>query len=117
MQYSKNPKNFHTMIIKPINNSKLSKGTKDKFIDESSLRVDLVGISDESWEEYLDRYEGITSEILNTIRFNENSKLSITYLGKSNMTWEDSLMVEEMFSKTEQGYTVGKLLDHKQWSK
>ena len=33
VQYSKNPKNFHAMIIKPINNSKVSKGTTDKNID------------------------------------------------------------------------------------
>ena len=111
VQYSKNPKNFHAMIIKPVNNSKVSKGTKDKTIDEFSLRVHLAGISDESREEYLDRYEGITSEILNTTRFNENSDLGTTYLGKSNMTWEDNLMVEERFSITEQGYTVDKLLD------
>ena len=83
VQYSKNPKNFHTMIIKPINNSKVSRGTKDKNIDEFSLRVDLAGISDESREEYLDRYEGIMAEILNSTRFDENSDLSTTYLGKS----------------------------------
>ena len=97
------------MIIKPTNNNKVNKGTKDKNIDESSLRVDLAGISDESREEYLDGYEGITSEILNTTRFNENSDLSITYLGKSNMTQGDNLMIEEKFSITEQGYTVDKL--------
>ena len=102
------------MIIKPVNNSKVSKGTKDKNIDESLLRVDHTGISDESRAEYLDRYEGITCKILNTSRFNENSDLSATYLGKSNMTQEDSLMVEEKFSITEKGYTVGKLLDSKE---
>ena len=74
------------MIIKPANNNKFNKGTKDKNIDESSLRVYLVGILDESREEYLDRYEGITSETFNTTRFNENSNLSTTYMGKSNMT-------------------------------
>ena len=37
-------------------------------------------------EEYLDRYEGVKSEILNTTRFDENSDLSTSYLGKSNMT-------------------------------
>ena len=41
---------------------------------------------DRSKEEYLDRYEGIKSEILNTTRFDENSDLSTTYLGKVNMT-------------------------------
>ena len=33
--------------------------------------------------EYLDIYEGIQSEIVNTTRFDENSDLSTTYLGKS----------------------------------
>ena len=50
------------------------------------------------------------SEILNTTRFNENSDLSTTYLGKSHMTREDNLMIKEKFLITEQGYTVGKLL-------
>ena len=33
-------------------------------------------------EEYLDVYKGIQSEILSTKRFDENSDLSTTYLGK-----------------------------------
>ena len=111
VQYSKTPKNFHNVIIKPVNNSIITKGTKNRSIDESSLRVDLASILDESREEYLDRYEGIASEILNTTRFNENSDLSTTFLGKSHVTREDNLMIEEKFSITEQGYMVGKLLD------
>ena len=87
------------MIIKPINN-RGNKETKNENIDESSLRVDLASISDESREEYLDRYEWITSEILNT-----------TYLGKSHMTGEDNLTIEEKFSITQQGHMVGKLLE------
>ena len=51
------------------------------------------------------------SEILNTTRFDENSYLSTTYLGKSHMTREDNLMIEEKFSIPEQRYMVGKLLD------
>ena len=66
------------MIIKPANNNKVNKGIKNENIDESSLRVDLASISDESREEYLDRYEGITSEILCITRFSENSDLSTT---------------------------------------
>ena len=110
-QYSKNPKNFHNMITMPVNNSKVKKGTKDENIDELPLRVDLAGISDESREGYLDRYKGIMSGILNTTRFDENSDLSTTCLGKSNMTQKDNLIIEEKFSITEQGYKVGKLLD------
>ena len=32
--------------------------------------------------EYLDVYEGIQSEIVNTTRFDENSDLSTAYLGR-----------------------------------
>ena len=40
-------------------------------------------------EEYLDVYEGIQSEILNTTRFDEYSDLSTTYLGKSDRSKND----------------------------
>ena len=63
VQYSKNPKIFHAMIIKPINNGKINKGRKDKNTSEFSLRIDLACTSDRSTEEYLDRYEGVKSEI------------------------------------------------------
>ena len=62
-------------------------------------------------EESLDMYEGVKSEILNTTRFDESSDLSITYLCRSSMTRNDKMIVEEKFSITERGYTVGKLLD------
>ena len=35
-------------------------------------------------EEYLDVYEAILLEILSTTRFDENSDLSTTYLGKAD---------------------------------
>ena len=112
VQYSKAPKNFHNMTIKPVNaKNKISKKAKNENIDEVSLKVDLASISDETREEYLDRYEGVISEILHTARFDENSDLSTTYSGKSHMTQEDKLTIEEKFMITEQGYMVGKLLD------
>ena len=111
VQYSKNAKNFHAMLIKPINEKKVNLGREEKDRDEFSLQIDLTSTLDKSEEEYLDRYEGIKSEILNTARFDENSDLSMTYLGRSNMTRSDQMAVEETFSVTEQGYTVGKLLD------
>ena len=108
MQYSKIPKNFHAMWIKPINKNKVS--IKEKEKDKFSLQVGLIIASDRLPEEYLERYEGVMSEILNMTRFDENSDLSMTYLGKSNMTRTDKMAVEERFTITEQGYTVGKLL-------
>ena len=65
-------------------------------------------------EEYLDVYEGIQSEIVNTTRFDENSDLSNTYLGKSDKTRNDKLMAEESFPISEHGYMLGKLLDGKE---
>ena len=57
------------MKIKPANTNRINKETKGKNKNESLLRVNLVDISDRSKEEYLDTYEGIRSEILNTTRF------------------------------------------------
>ena len=73
VQYNKNPKNFHSMTIKPVNTNRINKEMKGRSKIESLLRVNLTDISDRSKEEYLDRYEGIKSEILNTTRFDENS--------------------------------------------
>ena len=61
--------------------------------------------------EYLDMYEGIQSEILTTIRFYENSDLRIPYLGGVDKTRASRMKVEERFPISEEGYTVGKLLD------
>ena len=62
-------------------------------------------------EEYLDVYEGIQSEIVHTTRFDENSDLSTTYLGKSDKTRNDKVKAEESFPISQHGYTLGKLLD------
>ena len=82
MQYGKNPKNFHAMSIQPINKSKINVGRiggeKDRFTSE----VSLMDTSDRLTEEYLDRYKGVKSGILNTTRFDENADISMTYLGK-----------------------------------
>ena len=48
---------------------------------------------------------------MDTTRFDENSDLSKTYLGKINMTWDKDLKVEQKFPISRSGYTVGKLMD------
>ena len=48
-------------------------------------------------EEYLDVYKGIQSEIVNTTRFDENSDLSTTYLGKLDRSKNDKLKAEVSF--------------------
>ena len=56
-------------------------------------------------------YEGVQSEVLSTTRCDENSDLRMTYLGKIDMTKASKIKAEGKFPISEQGYTVGKLLD------
>ena len=42
IQYSKNPKDFYTMTIRPIDNRKCSLVLKDKGTEDMPLRIDLV---------------------------------------------------------------------------
>ena len=51
---------------------------KDRFTSV----ISLIDVSERLTEEYLGRYEGVKSEILNTTRFDENSDLSMTYFSK-----------------------------------
>ena len=75
------------------------------------LELDFHQTPDILREEYLNVYEGIQSEILNTTRFDENSDLSTTYLGKADRSKNNKIKVEESFPISEQGYTMRKLLD------
>ena len=61
--------------------------------------------------EYLDVYEGIQAEIIHATRFDENSDVSTTYLGRTDRENKDKLKAAESFPIPEQGYTLGKLLD------
>ena len=99
------------MTIRLVKFNKLFKDTKGRNINDSLLEVNLVDSSDRSKEEHLDRYEGVKSEIVDTTRFDDNSDLSTTYLGKVNMTHDKDLIVEERFQISKLGYTVGKLMD------
>ena len=75
------------------------------------LELDFGQILDILKEEYLDVYDGIQSEILSTTRFDENSNLSTTYLGKADKSKNNKIKAEESFPISEQGYSMGKLLD------
>ena len=59
----------------------------------------------------MDVYEGIQSEIVSSNRFDENSDLSTTYLGRVDKENKNKLRAEESFSISEHGYTSGRLLD------
>ena len=79
--------------------------------EKEFMELDFGSMPHKLHEEYLDVYEGIQSEIVNTTRFDENSDLSTTYLGRSNKAKNGKLKAEESFPISEHGYTLGKLLD------
>ena len=55
-------------------------------------------------EGYLDVYQGIKSDIVSSSRFDENSDISTTYLGRiENMEYQDKLKAEESFPISEKG--------------
>ena len=57
-------------------------------------------------------YEGIQSDIASSNRFDENSDISTTYLGRvEHRESQDKLKAEESFPISENGYTLGRLLD------
>ena len=62
--------------------------------------------------DYLDMYEGIQLDIVSSSRLDENSDISMTYLGKIGQEESlDKLKAEEPFPISESGYTLGRLLD------
>ena len=111
VQYSKNPKNFHAMSVKPINKNKINIGKRQGEKDRSTSEISLIDMAERLTEEYLDRYKGVKSEILVTTRFDENLDLNMTYLSKTSMIRDHKMVAEEKFPMSEQGYTTGKLLD------
>ena len=98
----------HTLNVKAVNKHRNKSEEKE---EKEPVEFDFGSMPLKLCEEYLDVYEGIQSEIVNTTRFNENSDLSTSYLGRSDRTRNDKLKAEESFPISEHGYTLGKLLD------
>ena len=71
----------------------------------------MIFEEDKVKETYFDKYEGIQSEISQVTRFDENTDLSTTYLGKKGQMRKSVIRAEESFPISGQGYTVGKLAD------
>ena len=61
-------------------------------------------------EEYMDRYEGIHSEVVSSNRCDENSDRSTTYLGRVDKENQHKLKAEESFPISEHAYTLGRFI-------
>ena len=107
VQHSKFNSMNHTLNIRPVNRYKVNPDTGKEF-----RKIDFGTVPDNLQEEYLDVYEGIQSDIVSSSRFDENSDISTTYLGKiESKENQDKLKAEESFPISENGYTLGRLLD------
>ena len=97
----------HSLSVKPVNRYKTKPDEGKEFRE-----VDFGAILQNLQEEYLDVYEGIQSDIVSSSRFDENSNISTTYLGRVEpRESQDKLKAEESFPISENGYTLGRLLD------
>ena len=95
----------NTLNVKALNRYK-SKPDADRQFEE----LDFGATPQILQEEYMDIYEGIHSDIVSSNRFDKNSGISTTYLGKTESN-RDKLKAEESFPISENGYTLGRLLD------
>ena len=75
------------------------------------MDIDIGIYPDILKSKYLDVYEGVYAEMVYANKFNENSDLTMTYLGQTKMTRDKKIKAEERFPITGQGFASGKLLD------
>ena len=77
VQHSKFNSMNHTLNVRPVNRYKVKPGMGKEFRE-----LDFGTVPQNLQEEYLDMYEGIQSDIVSSSRFDDNSDISTTYLGK-----------------------------------
>ena len=82
IQYNRHPKNFYSLNIRAVNKEK-HKRKSNLGEERQMLDSDFGDMPENLREEYLDIYDGIQSEILNTTRFDENSDFKYSILRKS----------------------------------
>ena len=103
---------LHNLNFDPLNyhlNEDLYKELKEKEMLKTS--IDFSGISEKLKSDYLDVYDGVYAEILNTNRFDEDTDLSTTNLGQVEMSRKTEVRAEESFAMSAAGHTRGELLD------
>ena len=114
--------NIRYIQHEPITQQKLDIDTldyrhhKDLYLklkgeEREALDIDFGIYPDILKSKYLDVYEGIYAEMVYANKFNENSVLSMTYLGQTKMTRDTKIKAEENFPITGQGFASGKLLE------
>ena len=112
MQHSKFNSMSHSLNIKPVNRYKMKPNDSPSSSEREFREVDFGANSQNLQVEYLDVYEEIQSDIVSSSRFDENTDISMTYLGRIGQEEsQNKLKAEESFPISENGYTLGRLLD------
>ena len=105
IQHSRFKSMNHILDVKAMNRYKSKPNVSREFKE-----LDFGATPQKLQEEYMDMYDEIHSDIVSSNRFNENSDISTTYLGKIENN-RDKLKAEESFPISGNGYTLGRLLD------
>ena len=84
---------------------------KLKEEERETLDVDFGLYPDVTKSRYLDVYEDVYAEMVYANKFNENSDLSMMYLGQTEMMRDTKIKAKERLPITGQGFASGKLLD------
>ena len=107
VQHSKFNSMNHSLSVKLVNRYQTKSDEEREY-----RKVDFGTVPQSLLDEYLDVFEGIQSDIVSSSRFDENSDISMTYLGRMrHKESQDKLKAEESFPISENGYTLGRLLD------
>ena len=77
VQHSRFNSMNHSLSVRPVNRCKIKPDMGEEFRE-----LDFGAVPQNLQEEYLDIYERIQSDIVSSSRFDENSDISTTYLGK-----------------------------------
>ena len=97
----------HMLDIKAVDKYKYRPIADNKQFKE----LEFCATPQKLQEEYMDIYEGNHSDVVCSNRFDENSDISTTYLGRADKENQSKLKAEESFPLSEHGYTLGRLLN------
>ena len=110
VQHSKCNSMDHSLNICSVNRHKVKPNDSFSSFGKDFREVDLRTNLQNLQAKYLDVYEGIQLDIVSSSRFDKNSDISMTYLGKIGQEEsQDKLKAEESFPISESGYTLGKI--------
>ena len=82
VQHSKFNSMDHSLSICPVNRYKVKPNHSSSLFGKEFREVDFGTSLQNLQAKYLDVYEGIQSDIVSSSRFDKNSDISMTYLGK-----------------------------------